>query len=131
MIAPALAAHRFLLAVLLGAVLGVVYGFLRPLRPRHKTLSDILFFPAAVWVWMYFALAVCRGDLRLGYVVGMGLGGVIWELTFGKWLRPIFSLIWKIFSRVFTFLILPGKIFFKKIGFFVKKDLQPGKNGLY
>ena len=66
MIAPALAAHRFLLAVLLGAVLGMVYGFLRPLRPRHKTLSDILFFPAAVWVWMYFALAVCRGDLRLG-----------------------------------------------------------------
>ena len=40
---PELAAGRFLAACLLGAQLGVWYGFLRPLRPRWTALSVSLF----------------------------------------------------------------------------------------
>ena len=43
---PALDARRFGIACLLGLALGLYYGFLRPLRPKHTVLSDFLFLPA-------------------------------------------------------------------------------------
>ena len=51
MIPPALAFQRFGIACLLGVGLGVLYGFLRPLRPRHTGLSDALFLLGAAWSW--------------------------------------------------------------------------------
>ena len=71
MTAPALAFRHFCTACLLGVLLGVYYGFLRPLRPRFTTLSDLLFVLGAGWVWLYLGFAVCRGDLRLGYFAGL------------------------------------------------------------
>ena len=41
MTAPAEALSRLLCAVGLGGVLGLLYGLLRPLRPRH--LGDVFF----------------------------------------------------------------------------------------
>ena len=55
MISPALAAQRFLISLLAGAVLGVYYGFLRPLRPKHTVLSDLLFLPGAFYTLLYIA----------------------------------------------------------------------------
>ena len=52
MTGPALDAQRFLIACLMGAALGIYYGFLRPLRPRHTALSDFLFLPAAFYGWL-------------------------------------------------------------------------------
>ena len=52
---PAVAAYRMACALALGAALGLVYGFLRPLRPRHTLLSDSVFLAVTAWVWMYRA----------------------------------------------------------------------------
>lgn len=75
MTAPALAAHRFVCCCLLGAALGVYYEFLRPLRPRYTLAADALFLTGCVWVWLIMSFRVCRGDLRLGYSVGLLAGG--------------------------------------------------------
>lgn len=108
MTGPALDARRFALACLLGVVLGIYYGFLRPLRPRHTALSDLLFLPAAGYSWLYLGFAVCRGDIRLSYSMGLLVGAVGWEMTLGRWLRPVFfgfwggvAKIWRGFLRVF------------------------------
>lgn len=112
---PAQDGRRFLMACLLGLGLGLVYGFLRPLRQRCPVLADILFLPVMGYGWLYLGFAVCRGDLRLGYCAGLPIGGIFWELTIGRLLRSVFDLFWKGIFRVFngTFRIL-GKIF-KKI----------------
>ena len=81
MTAPALAAHRFVCCCLLGAALGVYYEFLRPLRPRHTLAADALFLTGCVWVWLIMSFRVCRGDLRLGYSVGLLAGGIVWDRT--------------------------------------------------
>ena len=86
MTAPALAAQRFALSCLLGAGLGLYYGFLRPLRPRW--LGDGLFLPAAFWVWLELGFGICGGDLRLGYFLGLLLGALVWEWGPGRLLRP-------------------------------------------
>ena len=48
---PALAARQFALACLVGAVLGLIYGFLRPVRRKHSAVADLLFLGAVFWGW--------------------------------------------------------------------------------
>lgn len=117
---PALDAARFLYACLLGGALGLYYGFLRPLRPRHTALSDLLFLPALGWAWLYLGFAICRGDIRLGYCSGLLIGAMVWEWTAGRCLRPVFFWFWAVISKIWgVFSPLPKKIF-KKIGKFIK-----------
>ena len=98
MTAPALAASRFGLALAVGGGLGLCYGFLRPLGTRLPHLRDLLFVLCAFWAWIYLSFGLCQGDIRVGYTAGLALGAWLWELTIGKWLRPVFSKFWKFLS---------------------------------
>ncbi len=115
MTGPALDGWRFLCACGIGLALGAVYGFLRPLRPRHNGLSDLLFLPAMGYAWLYLSFAICRGDIRLGYTAGLFLGAAAWELTVGKLLRPVFRGFWQLVSRIWTGIWRPFRKIFKKI----------------
>ena len=72
MTAPLIAARHLGSALLLGAGLGLFYGFLRPLRQRRTWLADSVFLTVFFWVWLYLSFALCGGDLRLGYTAGLG-----------------------------------------------------------
>ena len=126
MTAPAVAAERFGAACLIGAALGLCYGFLRPLRPKYTALSDLVFLLALFWGWLYLAFGVCRGAFRLPYLAGMALGGFCWELLPGRFLRSIFSTFWKILSQIWHFVLYPCK----KICEILKKMIASGENGL-
>ena len=89
MTAPGIAARRFLISCLLGLGLGFVYGFLRPFRRRFPKLGDTLFLVAAGWAWLQLSFRVCQGDLRIGYCFGLLAGTLIWELSLGRFLRPV------------------------------------------
>ena len=112
---PALDAWRFGMACLLGLPLGILYSFLRPLRPRHTIVSDLLFLPALFYSWLYLSFAVCRGDIRLSYCTGLLVGILIWEWTLGRWLRPVFRGIWRVISRIWHGFWSPFQKIFKKI----------------
>lgn len=119
---PVLDARRFGIACLFGLGLGLYYGFLRPLRPKHTVLSDLLFLPAMFYSWLYLSFAVCQGDIRLGYSIGLLVGALVFQWTGGRWLRPVFRSFWqgigKIYRHIFNFL----KKFLKKtqkIAFFL------------
>jgi hypothetical protein len=120
MSAPEQAAFRFGCACLLGAALGVLYGFLRPLRIRRTFFADFLFVTGLVYAWLYLSFAVCRGDLRLGYTAGLFLGCFLWELTLGKLLRPVFFGFWRIVGKVLGAITLPVRKIFKKIHEIIK-----------
>ena len=115
---PGLGAARFLISCLVGLQLGLLYGFLRPLRPRHKALSDLLFLPALGAAFLYVGFEICRGDLRLGCFLGLAAGAVVWEQTAGRLLRPVFSCFWKGSRRILDFFLLPAKKISKKIKFY-------------
>ena len=95
MTAPALAARRFLLALAVGAGLGLVYGFLRPPRRRFTHIFDGIFVLVTLWAWVYLSFGLCKGELRFGYTMGMLLGAGLWEMTAGRLLRPVFTGFWK------------------------------------
>lgn len=118
---PKLDGWRFLCACAVGLAAGVVYGFLRPLRSRRPVLGDLLFFPVMFYAWLYVSFAICRGDIRLGYTAGLFLGALCWEMTVGKWLRPVFFWIWNIIFGILSLIFLPFKKFLKKFCKNVKK----------
>lgn len=130
MTGPALDGWRFMWACGIGLILGMYYGFLRPLRPRHTIVSDVLFLPALAYGWLYLGFAICRGDLRIGYCLGILLGIVAWELTVGKLLRPVFAGVWRGISRIYRGLGRIFRRFFEKIKKITKKYLQYRKNRL-
>lgn len=88
------AAARFGIGVALGAGLGIVYDFLRPLGKRRKWPRDLLFSLVAVYFWLVESFAVCRCDIRMAYTAALGLGFLAWELTLSRWDRRLFACLW-------------------------------------
>ena len=113
MTAPVIAAQRFGGAVLVGVVLGLIYGFLRPLRPGYTVFSDLAFLLALVWGWVYLALEICRGEFRFSYCFGMLLGGFGWESLVGRQIRGIFSAFWKSMGQIRDIALFPLKKIYK------------------
>ena len=75
--APSIAAVRFLTACGYGVVLGLLYGILRPLRPKHTTFADGVFVTAAAWAWLKLSFGICQGDIRIGYTAGLFVGAIL------------------------------------------------------
>ena len=123
MTAPALVAQRLLTAAILGAFTGLIFSFLKPLAEMHPVVSDLLFLPALYLAWIYLGFSVCQGDLRLGYTLGLLAGWGLWEITLGRVISPVFGTFWKVFGKIFHFLLFPVKKFLKKrnIGLKIKR----------
>ena len=103
---PAIALNRFLWSLALGMALGLAFDFIRPIRPRF--LGDLLFLIFFGFIWLHLAFSICCGDLRMGYLFGLGAGALLWELGPGRVISPIFRHFWRI-------LALPFKKIFKKL----------------
>ena len=126
---PRIAAARFLSAVALGIPLGIWYSFLRPLRPKHTALSDLLFLPGTLWAWVFLTFGICRGDIRLAYrgagARGLGLGKngradaakVFLPILGSNWADLEFSLYArkKIFTNYKNFVCIWGKMGYNKM----------------
>ena len=123
MMTPEIAAVRFLRGVVLGLFRGAWYGFLRPLGRRRQTLADLLFLCGVFPVWLYLSFAVCQGDLHLGYLASLPLGGILFDSTLGRLLRPVWDKFWGVIGWIYRNL----RKFFKKIIIFLKKPFASDK----
>jgi hypothetical protein len=121
MTATAAAAARFCMAGIVGAGLGLFYGLLRPARRKITWLPDLIFVIATFLGWIYVGFGICLGDLRPAYLGGMALGGILWECTAGRLLRPLFFGFWNGISQLLKWALRPGKIFLKFVGKIWKK----------
>ena len=59
---PTVAFGRFLTGILLGCLIGLFYGFLRPVQKGRAIFADTVFVIFAGWVLLYYGFAVCRGE---------------------------------------------------------------------
>lgn len=127
MTSPEAALGRLLWAVLYGAYLGLVYDFLRPLRPKFTTLADSIFILCTGSLWLHLSFAICRGDLRMGYWAGLALGFFLCRISAGRLLQPVFSAFWAFWGRLFALPIRAARKIFKEIAVFMKKIFASGK----
>ena len=107
MMTPVTAARHFLIALAIGAGSGLLYGFLRPFRPRW--LGDLLFVSGFFYGWLVLSFGVCRGDIRLGCCSGLFIGWWLCDRTVGRLFAPLFRKFWQLIA----FFLLPIKNFFK------------------
>ncbi len=121
---PAIAAGRFIVSLAMGVGLGAFYSLLRPIRPNW--LRDLGFVAGAFYSWLYLCFAVCRGDFHIGYCVGLGLGGLAWMLTLGKFLQPYIAFLGEKCRKLLS---LPVK-FLRKCKIFIKTSWQERKKRL-
>jgi hypothetical protein len=120
---PEIAFQRFLTGLALGCLLGVVYGFLRPVRRGKAILPDLVFAFFTGWGYLYYGFAVCRGDLRMAYFAAPILGAIVWDRSIGRWLRPIYDGFWKCIGKILG----PFRKIMKKTWIFVKFLFASGK----
>ena len=131
MTVPASAALRVLWGLAVGAMLGVGYDFLRPLRRRHHAPADIVFVLAAVWAWVWYSFRICAGDIRLGGTASLGLGMLLWLGTGSMPIRKVFFWFWLVIFQILSLFTLPFVKIFKKIRLFSKKVIAYGKKRGY
>ena len=110
---PVLAARRFLAGLLLGAVAGLWYDLLEPVRRRKAWLADLLFLPGLAWGWLQLMFGICQGDIRMGGLLALLLGLLGWEGTAGWTLRPVVLWFFKIWEEIFRLILLPFKKIFE------------------
>lgn len=115
MTAPATAWVRLAWALGLGMGLGLLYGFLRPLRRKAHWPADLIFIAGAFWAWIYLSFGICRGDIRMGATAAMGLGALTWEMTLGRLLQRPFSMVWQGIRWILGLIFLPLRKFFQII----------------
>lgn len=109
----------FLLSVLLGAALGVVYDCFRVARillpplakPKPTFLADILFWLIYGFCVFCFAAASARGQVRMFMFLGSVLGFALYILTLGNLItgviRSIVTAVYRVLHKVYYFLIEP------------------------
>ena len=100
---------RFLWGMVTGAALGLVYDFLRPLRPKHTALADSLFALAALYAFLVLHFGLCDARLRFAYTVAMAPGALLWERSGGRLLRGVFSGFWNFWGKAAGTSLLPIK----------------------
>lgn len=110
---------QFLLSVVLGAGLGIVYDCFRAFRilfaPARKTgavcAGDIAFMIISGAAVFLFAALFCRSQVRFFSIIGALLGFVLYILTIGNFitgiLKGIVSAVCKILQKVYSVVFAP------------------------
>ncbi len=137
MTGPGLELSRLAGSLALGVGLGILYGFLRYLRPRF--LGDLLFVAACWGAWLQLAFGICGGDIRLGYSLGLAAGALAEEWTLGRLFRPLYRLFWHGIGKIWGLFSWPFRkicIIFRKFCKFllagakkwvtIRKESKPG-----
>jgi hypothetical protein len=102
-------------ALVLGAGLGGIYGFLRPLGRRFPKTADSIFVAVMLWVWIYHSFGICGGDPRVGYLMMAAAGAFLWEWTLGRWVRSLWDGLWAGIFRILGTISRILKNIFKKV----------------
>jgi hypothetical protein len=127
MTVPAVAALRVLWALGVGAFLGLCYDFLRPLRHRYHWPSDLLFLVVSFMAWIWYSFQICRGDIRLGGTLALGMGIFLWLGTASMAVRKVFYWFWLAIFQILAVLTLPFAKIFTKMRILIKKVFASGK----
>ncbi len=117
--------YLFMIFVLNGIVIGIIFDVFRILRKSFKTpnfvtdIEDILFWICATLIVLYSLFVFNNGEIR-GYIfIGLFLGLAIYMLLFSKFVVKvsvkIIEVLTKILGEVFKFISYPVKIIIRFI----------------
>ena len=123
--------YLFLIFIVNGILIGILFDFFRILRKSFKTkdiityIEDLLFWILAGTSILYFIFVYNNGEIRLFMFLGIAIGLVLYMLIFSslfiKINVSIITFLKNIFIKIFTIILIPfkflKKMFFKPISF--------------
>ena len=123
-------AYSFLIFILNGLLLGILFDIFRILRKSFKTpdfvtyIEDIFFWILSGIVLLYSIFKFNNGELRLYVFMGILIGILIYMLLFSKIIINVSTYIIKIIKKTFHILIfIPVKFIIKIIKKIVCKPI--------
>jgi spore cortex biosynthesis protein YabQ len=111
----------FLQFIIVGAVLATVFDIFRAYRKYKKVnrrfvmFQDIIFFLIALFILIFSIILLLDNSLRLYLFIAMFLGIVIYLSIFSRFVVKIYINIFKLYSKILTFILLPFKLIFESI----------------
>lgn len=113
----------FAVMILCGVVFGVLFDIMRAIRNTAKAgktitdVTDLLFVLISGIVIIYMLIKFNDGILRMYEFAGIFLGGIIYFLTVGKYVKNIFERIFEILCKI---IVLIFKIVLTPLAFLYK-----------
>lgn len=124
-------AALFLAMVVCGAVLAVLFDFLRAVRMTFKPgavitgVTDVIFVAVSVMSVIYCVWEYGNGQPRYYEILGLAVGAALYFLVFSRFLLRLFSYLMKIFSEFIRFilkiLLTPPRFLYKILIVYVHK----------
>lgn len=125
--------YLFLIFIINGVIIGILFDFFRILRKSFKTsdiityFEDFLFWILTGFSILYFVFVFNNGEIRLfmflGIVVGITLYMLIFSSLFIKINVSVITFLKRIFIKVLEIILIPfrffKKLFFKPVSFII------------
>lgn len=130
-------AYIFIIFVIVGIIVGIIFDFFRILRKSFKTkdfvtyIEDIVFCILTGLILLYSIFKFNSGEIRIYMFIGVLIGCALYMLTISKYFIKInvfiLTAIINILKRIISILYIPlkylkkifKKIFFKPISFII------------
>ena len=109
-------AYIFIIFVIVGIIIGIIFDFFRILRKSFKTrdfityIEDIIFWIISGIILIYAMCKFTDGELRFYTIIGLSLGAIIYLLTVSKYVIKISVFVINILKKI---LLYPLLIIFK------------------
>ena len=91
---PGLVWNRLAGCFLAGVLLGPAADLFRSLHRRLPVLTQLVIGTEFFLCWLWLGFGLCRGDLRIGYLLGTAAGFCFWEWYFGTCTGAFFGKLW-------------------------------------
>ncbi len=116
-------AYLFLVFILNGVAIGILFDFFRILRKSFKTSNLVTYIEDAIfWILTGFSILYCifvfnNGEIRMYMFVGIAIGLISYILLLSSYFIKInvdiINVLKKIILRIFSFIILPFSYLYK------------------
>lgn len=100
--------NQFLLSVLLGFALALLYDLFKSIRLSFLKskfavfVFDIAYFIISALFTYVFLLAYCKGEFRFYVITGAGAGCVFYRILISKYVLAVFKFILNIFAKIIS-----------------------------
>ncbi len=132
--------YLFLIFILVGITIGILFDIFRILRRTFKTsdfvtyIQDILFWLLSGIILIYSIFIFNNGELRAYIFLSIFIGIITYILTISKYFIKlnvtILTGIKKIFNLIFKIILYPFKVIFKSVKIILVRPLNLLKNRL-
>ena len=123
----------FIIYILVGNILGIIFDFFRAFRINKKTkknyllIQDIIYFLIVTVILIFTNIFILKDTIRFYFLLGLLIGIAIYVNMFSKIILKNWIMLFKLNSSIISFILLPINIFiqnFVKIYKFFYKIIQ-------